>query len=407
MAYYLDWLSVSNKRVEFSSNIELPADFELEIEVANLANSAFVVSGGNSSGGFELYRNGSGRLQVYASGSSVFSGGIPLSNGKGSPDVIKVTRDPLDLVTVMINGQQDGAAFALSGTLRVKTAGQRPGGSWFNNSDLALYYIEISKSGSLSNSYKKGNIQGVNDTTFPDTVGGNDGTLVNFPADNSQWVFYDDGSGGVLDISPSSVISEEVFGSSSVSPLGVILLPPSIGTEEAIGMPSVSSAGVDIQPVSVSSSEVLGELQVIPLGVNLSPNPITSQEVVQGPVVAVGLTVLSPDGVESGEFVPEPLLDLLLKQISASSVTDTFSVGRPVVVGGDRIVIPIIARTNFTKIQGYLKTLGFSGALEDTILAWLRSEGYEGQWNDAWYEYLEDLGHTGALPERLYRWKKG
>ena len=132
-----------------------------------------------------------------------------------------------------------------------------------------------------------------------------------------------------------------------------------------------------------------------------------AQEAIQEPVVAVGLTVLAPDSVGSEEFVSAPTLDLLLKQLLVPSVPDTFSVGRPVVVGGDRIVIPIIARTNFTKIQGYLKTLGFSGTLEDVVLAWLRSEGYEGQWNDAWYKYLEDLGHTGALPERLYRWKRG
>lgn len=52
-----------------------------------------------------------------------------------------------------------------------------------------LYHFEVYKDGALTNNYNKQILNGSNDTVFPDTAGGNDGTLVNFPTDNSQWVY--------------------------------------------------------------------------------------------------------------------------------------------------------------------------------------------------------------------------
>ena len=56
-----------------------------------------------------------------------------------------------------------------------------------------LYHFEVYKDGALTNNYNKQTLIGSNDTVFPDTAGGNDGTLVDFPTDDSQWVFFEDG----------------------------------------------------------------------------------------------------------------------------------------------------------------------------------------------------------------------
>jgi len=53
--------------------------------------------------------------------------------------------------------------------------------------------ILFERNGIVIHNYNKQVISGPNDTVFPDTVGGNDGTLVNFPTDNSQWVFFSGG----------------------------------------------------------------------------------------------------------------------------------------------------------------------------------------------------------------------
>ena len=55
-----------------------------------------------------------------------------------------------------------------------------------------FYYLKLFNNGVLAHNYDPSASNGTG-TTLIDTVGGNNGTLVNFPSDNSQWVFYEDG----------------------------------------------------------------------------------------------------------------------------------------------------------------------------------------------------------------------
>ena len=72
---------------------------------------------------------------------------------------------------------------------------------------------------------------------LPDTVGGNNGTLVNFPTDNSQWVFYSAPSAGV------TASSAFTLPKLTLSASGSATLP----------QPSASGA-FSFQPISISSS---------------------------------------------------------------------------------------------------------------------------------------------------------
>jgi len=51
----------------------------------------------------------------------------------------------------------------------------------------AIYYFEMGNSSGVTNRWESTTGTG---STFEDSVGGNDGTLLNFPTDDSQWVFY-------------------------------------------------------------------------------------------------------------------------------------------------------------------------------------------------------------------------
>lgn len=57
--------------------------------------------------------------------------------------------------------------------------------------------ITVSRNSSLIHDYLKESLVGSNDTTWNDRVGSNNGNLLNFPTDNSQWVFYSAPSAGV------------------------------------------------------------------------------------------------------------------------------------------------------------------------------------------------------------------
>ena len=69
-------------------------------------------------------------------------------------------------------------------------------GANFNTGSRAfdLKRLQLEVDGTLIHDYDPSASTGTG-TTLIDTVGGNNGTLVNFPTDNSQWVFYDDGAG--------------------------------------------------------------------------------------------------------------------------------------------------------------------------------------------------------------------
>lgn len=66
------------------------------------------------------------------------------------------------------------------------------GGALTNYARMNLYSFDIVVNGVYTVRYDPSASNGTG-TILIDTVGGNNGTLVNFPSDNSQWVFYDDG----------------------------------------------------------------------------------------------------------------------------------------------------------------------------------------------------------------------
>jgi len=58
-----------------------------------------------------------------------------------------------------------------------------------------LYRQRIKKNGVVVHDYNPA-LSGGTGNVLTDSVSGNNGTLVNFPTNNSQWVLYDDGTGG-------------------------------------------------------------------------------------------------------------------------------------------------------------------------------------------------------------------
>ena len=81
------------------------------------------------------------------------------------------------------------------------------------NADIKT--ITVERSSALIHNYNKQTLSGSNDTTLPDTEGGNNGTLLNFPTNNSQWILYGDGGGTVT--ADVTEVSTDAIESSSIS----------------------------------------------------------------------------------------------------------------------------------------------------------------------------------------------
>lgn len=199
-----------------------------------------------------------------------------------------------------------------------------------------------------------------------------------------SWAFFDDGGGAVDTITPAPISSGEAFGTASATNLLKVLQPIAVVSEEVVFSAALSEGSVVLSPVAILTEEQF---------FNVTLQDLTQSVVVQGSVV-------------SEELVPLPSVLRLLQELLPSSIGTQETLGRPLVTGGDRIIIPVSSRETWTAVAKHLGTLKFKGALEDKILAWLRSEGFEGTWNEAWYDYWESLGYTKSFTDKWYKWKK-
>jgi len=268
-----------------------------------------------------------------------------------------------------------------------------------------LYYFKVTKDSVLTNNYDPSATDGTG-LVLEDTVSGNDGDLLNFPTDDSQWVFYDAGGGGLV-ITSIAIASAESFGTPVLTAGAVTLSPETIASAEALGNPTISQQ-VQITPLSINTEEFVGNPIVTPQGVIITPVEIPTEALVGNPEVSVGLAFILPEEIATQEFVGEPDIDLILKQIFPDAIASLLSVGRPLVLGGDRIIIPIESRVTWNAVAKYLRELVFTGADNDVIMKWLRSEGFDDAYNDNWEQYLKAAGFlSGAMSDKYALWRRG
>lgn len=95
-------------------------------------------------------------------------------------------------------------------------------GSFHNGSSNLVMDLYGFKANNGANNYSPSASNGTGQI-LPDTVGGNDGTLVNFPTDDSQWVFYYDGSEPEPVAQPVSLITAEVKNEALTLPISEAL----------------------------------------------------------------------------------------------------------------------------------------------------------------------------------------
>lgn len=216
------------------------------------------------------------------------------------------------------------------------------------------------------------------------------------------------GGGGGSTVSPSGISSDEAFGSPSLVLGSVTLGATAISSEEVFGSPSLLAGASSVQPSSIPTGEALGSPNIDVGAVLLEPVSIVSEELFGTPQVTIALTAIAPTGIISAEAFGACLVKNLVSLISLSGIPTEEVFGRVTVLGGDRIIIPIDDRQTWNRVANYLRGLSFKGSDNDVIIQWLRSEGYEGQYNDAFNSYLE-IGqcYQGTLTDKYAKWKRG
>ena len=332
MAYYLQFDGV-NDSVLFDTPINIPA--------ANSDSFAYV---------WDIYYDGTADQVLYADPSSF-------------NDSIRIT----DSSTIIFRGGSSSRTFSLTTPLSVgrqiiKLKKDVFNGSFYDENDNLLSPVQsfgvtntVHGFGAESVSARKfsGKLYGCkiysdfNETVLVhnydpslsngtgsvliDSVGGNNGTLVNFPTDDSQWVFYDDGGGATTtQISETAQqftasLTSNVVGnvtvlfaesaqpftsslaSTVISNISASIIEQSQAFTSAL-ISSVSPAGVTTVNMSESAQPFASSLSSVIIG-NVS---ITATELAQPFDADIGVDVFTFINVTMEEIAPQFTSGLLL-----------------------------------------------------------------------------------------------
>lgn len=197
MAYRLTSGGTAAKYVTIPT-CSLAGDFDITIVAtqAGQTNGTFLFAGTGVAGqnGLDLYRNLSGKYQIFIDNTSSIAGTINASNNLATPDTVRVSRVS-GVVTLRVNGVADGTG-SNSNTLIIDRFFHRNG--WAHYGNMAFYTMSITAAS--GNRYYDASASGGVGTSLPDTTGSQNGTLVWFsvPAD---WVFYSSGASGAALVS--------------------------------------------------------------------------------------------------------------------------------------------------------------------------------------------------------------
>lgn len=185
MAYYLEIAPNNlNQNVVLDSLITPPASFNLEFEIDVTATEA-VLFAKESTGADLVFFTDLNTLNIRINNAQ---NNITLNTsaaGRHKYNIVKIANN-----IELFQDDVSCGSFTSSNFYTFETLI-----NFNNNTNRALnfYYAKLTNgSGTLLHSWNKQTLAGSNDTLFPDTVGGNDGTLYNFQTDNSQWIFYSD-----------------------------------------------------------------------------------------------------------------------------------------------------------------------------------------------------------------------
>lgn len=204
-------------------------------------------------------------------------------------------------------------------------------------SELDVYEVswdDLSDSAN-NHSYSKQTLNGANDTVFPDTVGSNDGTLVNFPTDNSQWVFFNDGGGAVTADAaftvnaPSIAINAGATLPQPIADINYSVSIPAVAASVAASLPQPTS---DVN-FTVSAPSVLANATATMPGYNASVSfavnapsvSANADATLPNPLASISYTVSAPSvSADVTAALPQPVSDVVFT-VNTPSINATAS----------------------------------------------------------------------------------
>lgn len=199
--------------------------------------------------------------------------------------------------------------------------------------------IEFEINGVVTNRYDP-SASGGTGSTLIDTVSGNNGTLVNFPTDDSQWVFFDDGGGSTVTADVGFTVSAPT---ASVSASATLPAPSSdvtftvntptasVNTSATLPQPSADvSYSVSIPAVAASVDVSLPQpLSDISFTVNAPSVAANASATIPGYNASVSFAVNTPSvSADASVTLPNPTANIDYT-VSAPSISAGIAASLP------------------------------------------------------------------------------
>jgi len=225
MAYYLKFDGVNDavSTPTFTPTSSSDWSFEVEVETgSNITNDQTILGNEFSPRTFKLYING-GKIGILHNSLWSVAGFVEAAVSINTKYIVKAEFDGSD-IRLFFDGTQVALATGrtLSATqgnshlnfIGASSASSRPMGA-------NLYHLKVwddASQSSLVRYYNPSATSGTGLVLKDTTAGGFDGTLVNFPTDDSQWVYYDAGGSTTASITESApVFSDSITASYSAN----------------------------------------------------------------------------------------------------------------------------------------------------------------------------------------------
>lgn len=256
----------------------------------------------------------------------------PISNNAIDLHEYTFERNSSNLITLKIDGVLQSQSFTNSNSLSniVYVLTTRQASELRCSSDL--YHLKVDINGVPFLNYNPSLSNGTGNTLI-DSVSGNNGTLTNFPTDDSQWVFYE-GGGGVE--SNLTVTAKKP----TVSISSAVTLPqPNLSVSADSKKPTVSTIATATLPQPVSNVVLMAKKPSV--GFDLSatlPSATSSISILnKKPTVSIGAEVTLPQ--------PASVVNITNKKpvVTVTSLATLPSVNAAVSISSKKPIVSISA----------------------------------------------------------------
>lgn len=315
-----------------------PFSATLDIYITDGANSASrFLSIANANGDYIGIGASSGAWKIYSHGVTPGSAGSIQFNERLTVELVVSSNS----ASVTVNGVEiysvTPTETTFLNTLNRLIIGAAP--DYTFNSQIDLYGVTISSGGATVNDYDPSLSGGVGQTLY-DAVNSQNGTLNNFPNDNSQWVAYSDSAPADVSFavsSPSVAASASATLPGYNATVSFAVSTPSVSANASVTLPNPSadvSYTVSTPTVNASASATL-------------PNPVSDIAFsVSAPSVAVSAAATEPNFNANVAFtVNAPTVSISTSAtLPKPESTVSFAVSPPsvsvvAIVGGIAIIV--------------------------------------------------------------------